>query len=679
MTPRPLCFFFDFVLAAAGLAALPAFGDTPANTPTNTRLEELLVVGLRLEESLPLTLERYGNQVEVITADTLRKHNFVDVTDALKTLVPGLHLSPKNGPFDYFSASLQGARSQDILWLVDGVRINNRLYNGTSPLDTIPSHMIERVEVLKGGQGIFYGTQSVSGVINIVTRAFSDAYDGAIGAGVNSNSGYDLSAYARGALGNHQFVAYASQDYADGYTPFDETAIQPSATDTERTYDVISAGLKYAYNLSDSTRLSAMYQYTDADLDYARPNLNRKTINHREETLATLKLDTRLSDYAQLYIKGYLHEWDTYYTRIYNTLDDNGNLTGDAVVVNDNDYWGYEDYGFNAMLELDFGGNLEYVLGVDQQNYSGVDEVWRIADQEETVNAMFAQLRTSSKLFENSLFALGVRNNRPSDAAASTVWNLTGKHDFASGWYLQGNVGTSFRLPDAEALFLNEFYDQNGDRVPDGGWFAIGNPELEAEESENLNVSLGARWNRFQFELTGFKRDVTHYITSVPVTIGGVTGDTFENSNDEVNIEGAELQTHWQLNDSLRGQLSYTWTQARFNGEGEQLNDIPEHASKLSLSYQQPGSRWGANFTAVYVGDINDRQTRDSYTVADISGFYYLGSKQQHQLTLRLENIADVKYATDISTAAEDATGNSYLYRSLGMEQTLHLGYTYRL
>jgi vitamin B12 transporter len=87
-------------------------------------------------------------------------------------------MAPKNGPFDYFNGSLQGSRSQDILWLVDGVRITNRLYNTTTPLDTVPAHMVERIEVLKGGQGIFYGTQSVAGVINVVTKSFSRSSEG---------------------------------------------------------------------------------------------------------------------------------------------------------------------------------------------------------------------------------------------------------------------------------------------------------------------------------------------------------------------------------------------------------------------------------------------------------------------------------------------------------------------
>jgi vitamin B12 transporter len=55
---------------------------------------------------------------------------------------------------------------RDVLWLVDGVRINNRIFNDTSP-DALPANMIERIEVLKGGESLFYGTQGVAGAINI--------------------------------------------------------------------------------------------------------------------------------------------------------------------------------------------------------------------------------------------------------------------------------------------------------------------------------------------------------------------------------------------------------------------------------------------------------------------------------------------------------------------------------
>ena len=643
-------------------------------------VEEIVVTGNNLEETIPLDLSRYGNRVEIITAEEILERGFVDITQTLQMMVPGLHIAPKNGPFDYFDASLQGSRSTDILWLIDGVRITNRLYNGTTPLDTVPAHMVERIEVLKGGQGIFYGTQSVGGVVNIVTRGFANTADGAVGAGMNSNDGYNINALYRTGAGDHQFVIYGSKDESDGYTPWRGQDIQPSATNRERGYDVNTLGLKYAWNINADSRLSLQYQFTDADLDFARPYLNRRTSNAREEDILTLKYDLHLNDSVDLFIKAYQHNWDTEYTQIYNVLDASGNLTGGTRVLNDHAFWGYEDYGVNAMAKINNGGNFEYVVGVDHQSFSGEDDVWRIADQEEDVTAPFVQIRTTPTLFESSTLALGVRNNQASNMDDSTVWNLTGKHYFNDNLYVQGNVGTSFRLPDAEALFLNELYDTDNDGVPDDDYFAIGNPDLEPEKSKSLNLSLGGNLYDINFELTYFSRDIEHYIESyVPVFIAGVEGESFINTSDEVNVDGYELLGSLPINERWSAQLSHTRTRAQLNGSGPQLTSIPNRETKLRLDYRSTTMPLGVSLSTDMVGKINARRgaERGEYIVTDLSAFYLAGNDQQHRIVLRLENITDEEYATRIDVGTADVTGSSYLYHNLGMPRTLHLSYTY--
>ena len=643
-------------------------------------IQEITVVSGHLEETIPMDLSRYGNRVEIVTSNQITQQGYTDLGQTLQMLVPGLHLTQKNGAFDYFDASLQGSRNSEILFLIDGVRVTNRLYNGTSP-DTIPVHMIERIEVLKGGQGIFYGTQSVGGVVNIVTKSFSNDSDGAIGTGINSNDGHNVNAYYRTSVGDHQFVAYASKDVADGYTPYRREDIQASATDAERGYDVASAGLKYAWNISDSSRLSLQYQRTDAELDFAQPYLNNNTVNDRQEEIFTLKYDLQLNENIELFVKAYQHNWDTDYTRIYNELDGSGMLTGGTVVRNDASYWGYEDRGFNAMAKINYGGPFESILGFDQQRFSAEDDVWRIGRQEEKVNAPFAQIRTTNELFEDTSLALGVRNNRASNMEDSTVWNLSGRHNFTDSLYIQGNIGTSFRMPDAEALFLNEYYDDNNDGIPDGGWFAIGNPNLEPEESENINLSIGGSFNKLSYEVIAFKRDITNYIDSyVPLTIAGVVGESFVNSNDEVNMDGYELISSLALTDSISTNFSYTYTQAKFNDAGPQLASIPKSEAKFQANYQKPGAPYGVSLAMNYVGDVNARRgaTRGNYTVSDVSAFYNLGNQQQHRLSLRIQNLSDKEYATRIDRGSLDSDGSSYLYSNLGMERTLHLSYTYQ-
>jgi vitamin B12 transporter len=644
-------------------------------------VEEILVSSQRLEETIPLDLSRYGNRVEIVTAEQIKQAGFVDVIQTVQMLVPGLHVSPKNGPYDYFDASLQGSRSSEILWLIDGVRITNRLYNGTSPLDTVPAHMVERIEVLKGGQGIFYGTQSVGGVVNIVTKSFQEDSDGAVSAGVNSNDGVNVNAYVRGGRDRHHYVLFASKDESDGYTPWLASDIQASATDLERGYDVTTLGTKYALDVTDNARLSLQYQSTDADLDFARPFLNNRTTNAREEDIFTVKFDWRMNDNLELFIKAYEHNWDTIYTRIYNTLDASGNLDGGVRVINNGDYWGYEDSGVNAMAKLSDVGALEYVFGVDHQRFSGSDDVWRIGDLEEEVTAPFLQVRTTELLLDNTLIAVGIRNNQVSNGDDATVWNLTAKHTINENFYVQGNVGTSFRLPDAEALFLNEYYDDDNDGIPDGGWFAIGNPNLGPEKSKNLNLAVGGSIANLAAELTWFSRDISNYIDSyVPLTIGGVVGESFVNSSDEVNMEGLEFIATLTLNENWSGGFSHTYTDAVFNNSGPQLTSIPKSESKFRLNYQSASLPLGLALSGNHVGDVNGRRNtpRGNYTVMDFSAHYSLGENRQHQFVLRLENVFDEDYVTRIDRGTLDATGGAYNYANYGMQRTTHLSYTYQ-
>src|SRR6202012_5703264 len=136
--------------------------------------EEIVVTGKRLEESLPGILSQQGIRVDTITAQQIANGGYVDIAQSLQFLAPGLYISPKNGPFDYIDASFQGSRTSDILWLVDGVRINKRLYAGTTPLDTLPSAMVDRIELMEGGQALFYGTEAAAGAIDIITKGFTD-------------------------------------------------------------------------------------------------------------------------------------------------------------------------------------------------------------------------------------------------------------------------------------------------------------------------------------------------------------------------------------------------------------------------------------------------------------------------------------------------------------------------
>lgn len=665
-------------LCAAG--AMPAWS---ADSAIN--LDEVVVLGTQIEESVPVDLQKYGNRLEVISAEQLREGGFNDLGQALQMLAPGLYLSPKNGPFDYADISLLGGRTGDILFLIDGVRISNRLYNTTTPLDTIPAHMIERIEILKGGQGIFYGTQSVAGVVNIVTRSFSNDFDVDASAGLDTNDGKHVAGTLRGGFGNARVVAFGSVDKADGFQPFRDRDFQPSSTDRQRGYNVRAAGIKFGYEFAIPLTLSALYQHTDAHLDFAGPTETAVDYNQRNEDLWSVKLDWQLTDRFAMYLKSYYHDWTTHYTTIANDLNGGGQLTGTRSVWYDNAFWGFTDRGVNLMGSYRQPGGAEYVLGGDFQRYSGRDEVYTIAQQTEDAKAIFAQIR-SGELLPDTNLALGARYNRTGAGETATVWNVSARHQLNDNLYLRGTGGTSLRLPDAYQLygaFINEFDTR-------------GNPDLLPEKSTNLDVGIGGvrsdtAGGNLGWELTLFTRKVTDLIGSDDDGFTDTDNDGNDdydtiavNTNGRVNMRGGELALTWNNGAGFGTTFDYTWSRARAENTSVQLPRIPEAQAKLGLNWKPQSSRYSAGVSLLYTGDVfrvvsGNRINYGKYWVADASVGYALDEMRRHRLDLSIGNILDKEYATGIGGASTDVGGNPYVYWNLGEPRTARLRYSFAL
>jgi vitamin B12 transporter len=660
------------VCCIAGMVAvyMPQ-GLAQSGAAAGTETEEILITGRGLEETIPGELSRYGNRLETIDAARITLGGYNDLSQTLQMQVPGLYIAPKHGPFDYMNCSLQGARCEDTLWLIDGVRINNRLYNTTAPLDTIPAHMIERIEVLYGGQGIFYGTQSVAGVVNVVTRSYSDQAAGSVEAGIDTHGGYRVAGDYRTGIGNHQAVFYVSLDDSDGYRPIPASEFQPSGTDRERGYEVLTVGAKYAYNFSDTTRFSVLYQHTDNEVDNVRPYQAAVRNNARVEDLVTAKLDFSLNDNINAYIKGYYHDWDTEWDHITNDLDGTGNLTGTQTVLYHDAFWGFEDFGLNAGARINTSHGLDYALGYEYQEFSGSDDVWLIADQSEKAHGFYGQIRTNEALFEHTLIAAGARYNTTSGNVDQAVWNLSGQHSFSDTLYARISVGTAFRLPDAEELYLMDCCER-------------GNPGLEPEHSLNLNVSVGGRLEiarGLQWDLIGFYREIDGLI-DIDFDNPAYPDGIFENFDTAVHLTGFEAQAGLDLTAELGASLNFILNDAEFEDSNEQVQDIPETQVKFNLRYAP--TAWPAELgvSALYVGDVFDvvggnRIEHGNYITMDLNGAWYFGAERRHRLGFRLENIFDETYATSLALGTRDSDGSAYVYHNLGMPRTFHA--TYRL
>ncbi|MFB3107548.1 MAG: TonB-dependent receptor plug domain-containing protein, partial [Pseudomonadales bacterium] len=450
--------------------------------------------------------------------------------------------------------------------------------------------------------------------------------------------------------------------------PFRTADYQPSGTDFDRGYDVLTAGVKYGYSFSPDSSLTLHYHRTDNEVEFASPDDYERAFNEREEDLFTAKWDYAVSDDVELFVKGYYHKWDSHWTQRDNELDVNGMLTGAVVLASDREFWGYDDYGLTAMARIESDQGLEYAFGYDHQRFSGRDDVLLIADQTETVDAFFGQIRTSEDLMENTQLAFGLRYNRPSGEGNVTVGNLSVRHQLSDNMYLRGSAGTSFRLPDAWQLYGND------------PCCTLGNPDLEGEKSRNFNAALGGTVGvsgMVSWEIILFKREIDDLIGSA----GGVR----INTQNTVDFDGWELDLGLALTPAWSANFDYVSTTAEAQGSSDQIVGVPESTLKLGLTYTAESAPYEFNMSLVRIGDLYDsvgggigRVEHGGYTIVDLSGAYYFGDDGKHRLGLRLENAFDEEYASSVGRATTDVGGTSYAYENLGTPQTVHVSYAYR-
>lgn len=635
-------------------------------TPGDADLQPVVVTG-RLEEDLPIDLQKYGTRVDTITAAQIRNGGYVDVAQSLQALTPGLYISPKNGPFDYADVSFLGSRTQDVLWLVDGIRINNRLYGSTPPLDTLPASMVERIVVLDGPQALFYGTQSVAGAINVITKSFSNTPDGGFSLGGDTHHGKHADGYFRDSFGSQHFVLYASDDQSRGFQPFRDQDYQPSATDRDRAYNLRTVGGKYAFDATDALRLTATAQHTEGRVDDSAPQLVATAFNQRDEDIFSGKLDYTPNQQVQLFAKGYFHDWRSHYTEFDHDLATPGTLA----VIDDHDFWGFKDYGANAAVKLAINRGFEYYLGTDYQAYSGRDAVLVITQKSENVHAFFGQVATTSDLLPGANIAAGFRYNDPSFGPSATVWSLSGRFDLPEGLYVRALAGTSFRLPTAEELFANDPDDERG------------NADLKPERSRNYSVSLGgaALDQHLKWEVSAFYRDITDLISFDgfdPLSNQSLA----ENIPGTVRVRGAELTLDSTLTTDLSATASYTYNHALQQAD-QQIARVPIQQAKAAVDFHPAALPFGATVDLNYVGKVYQSvwdgfEKYGHYLVVDLAGRYYIDSARHHSITARLENAFDRQYASSIGSATRDSDGSNYTYWNLGVPRTFQLRYNYR-
>lgn len=158
---------YTIVAAGLGLAQLVLLSTAAYAQDTTRALNDVVVTASRS----PKKLADIGRVVAIITATQISHAQGKTLPELLNT-IPGITFSgAENTPGISSSIYLRGASTGNTLVLIDGFPANNAAsIDNSYDLNAFPLDQIDHIEILKGTGSTLYGSDAVSGVINIITK-----------------------------------------------------------------------------------------------------------------------------------------------------------------------------------------------------------------------------------------------------------------------------------------------------------------------------------------------------------------------------------------------------------------------------------------------------------------------------------------------------------------------------
>jgi len=150
--------------------------------PETLSIENIIVTALRS----PVELQNITSDVEIINSQKIGKENGGNIADVLKRTI-GIYTKDYGSRGNIKSVSIRGSSTEQVLFLIDGIRIINPM-NGTVDLSNFLLSSFSRIELVKGGRSSLYGTDAVGGIINLVTPAGNAARDTKVSSMISSGS-----------------------------------------------------------------------------------------------------------------------------------------------------------------------------------------------------------------------------------------------------------------------------------------------------------------------------------------------------------------------------------------------------------------------------------------------------------------------------------------------------------
>jgi vitamin B12 transporter len=612
-----------------GLSAATAAAQVQRDTIT---LKELVVTADRE----PTPLARTVASTTVISGDELRQRGVYFLSDALKQ-VPGAAVVSQGSYGGVTSLFLRGGESDYTKVLIDGVPVNQA--GGAFNFGLLSTDNIERIEIVRGPVSVLYGSDAVTGVIQVFTRKGEGALRTELIGQAGSHGSYDGSVAIRGATDELSYSASVSRYSTDGVYDFNSdfgntvgsaalTArpdAKTSVTLTARTGDnTFRFPTDFTGSVTDSNQLSRQNSQT-LGLEFARQFSDR------------VEMRVQLASHNQV-----------------DGSENNPDSPGDT------DFFS-QTQGRSQRRSAD-------VRGVFQPSSLArvtIGSQFEIEDIREfsTGGDPFAATRNNLGVYGQSVFTpgsatvinVGLRMEDNEEFGTHLTYRLGAVYALGGGLRARGSLGSSFKEPS-----LRENYAQAA--------FEVGNPALDPEQNRSWEIGLeqslvGGRVTVAANYFDQRFKDLIQYLAGAP---GEPTYQNISRATSRgVEVIGDLRPTAW-----LAVTASYTYLRTNVEDagaaggvgttfeEGKPLVRRPRHSARLDARTRF-ADRVSLGVAANYIGKRDDvdfgpfpsvRVELDSYVSLDADASFDLihqaSGRPGITATLRAENLFDEEYDT---------------------------------
>ena len=571
-----------------------------AQTPTTPTASAEIVV---TASAIPERADETPATATVVTREEIEAREARDVADVLRE-VPGVAVTRTGTQGKATSLFIRGGSSKQALVLWNGIEVNYPYHSGYN-FGQLSTAGVEKIEVVRGPFSALYGSEAVSGVVNVLTER--DQTGATIDLSLGERGLFSGAISGGFAFDDWNVHAAAERRQDDGFASNDDfkgTSLIGGATWSATPQ--LSLGLLARHSVYD---LGIPFNANAAGTAFV-PSPSRREEGVETQVAVPVRFDSGRISY----------ELRVSESRRDETFDDPEGTFGPEHTVNESRVRAARGTirGATPIGTVTVGGEYEESVVDAESAFVNIDS------RDRTSHSAFVEDRLSIPAGAASIeVAAGLRLD-DFDTFGSQLSPRVALAWVRSGHKLRAAYGEGFRAPGIGELYT-PFY---------------GNPDLEAEQSRTIEAGY-ERW----FASGNGTASVTLFDSQYDDLIFFSSEFRYDNIN-AARARGVELAARRRFG-AFTTAGSYTWLDAEDESTGEELLRRPRHSGSATLGYDAGVA--SMLLVVTYAGsrdDVTDIMPygvvrNDAYTTADVVVHYERGGFRPF---LKIENVTGERY-----------------------------------